>query len=51
MQTAVTNIVKLQYYIAICKAHLLAAKTDAVRKAFQETLTELKRMGGYTVDE
>lgn len=41
------NIVKLKYYIAMCEAHVLAAKTDAVRKAFQETLTELKRLRGY----
>jgi len=41
------NRVKLQYHIAMCEAHILAAKSDAVRKAFQETLTELKRMGGY----
>ena len=43
----VINLVKLRYYIVLCEAHLLAAKTDAVRKAFQETLAELRRMGGY----
>ena len=41
------NLVKLRCYIVMCEAHLLAAKTDAVRKAFAETLAELKRMGGY----
>ena len=41
------NRVKLQYYIAICEAHILAAKTEAVRAAFEETLADLKRMGGY----
>ena len=43
----VINLVKLRYYIAMCEAHILAAKTDAVRAAFRETLAELRRMGGY----
>ena len=41
------NLNKLKYYIAICEAHILAAKSEAVRTAFRETLAELKRMGGY----
>lgn len=40
------NIVKLQYYIAMCKAQIAAAKTEAVRRAFQETLADLRRMMG-----
>jgi len=43
----VINTVKLQYYIIMCKAHIAAAKTEAVRRAFQETLADLKKMGGY----
>ena len=47
MQTAAINTVKLQHYITMCEAHILAAKTEAVKRAFQETLAELKKMGGY----
>jgi len=43
----VINTVKLQYYIAVCKAHIVAAKTEAVKRAFQETLADLRKMGGY----
>ena len=40
------NLNKLKYYIAFCEAHIKAAESEAVRRAFRETLAELKRMGG-----
>ena len=51
MQRAVINTVKLKYYIAMCETHIRAAKNEAVRRAFLETLADLKRIGGYIIEE